>query len=524
MCGSDAVDKRTSTQYGSWQRYRGCGRSFLWSQALPCRPIACQGKPGGSVALAETVGTEPYDEFFRQQLVDNEDTEVAESLITLRYLPSQPDILLLACKYTTGPGPALGLVAAKANVGEVDGESPLMLACENQWPELVAALVAAKASTTYHRKDGNTPLLLACANMCTMPKGSPEVLTALLSAGADVRERLPNGKSALLLACATHADPTCISVLAEAGAELDIRRKDGQTPLLLACGNNCERVVEILLRAKADANMDVVGRSPLLVACEQSNPRCVQPLLEAKADTKITDAHGRGPVELISRHSKSSLPTRRDASVVKALVSAKAHISVNHGDWQVRVRDRAAFASALEMARGDVSVVHNNCLDAVAALLKAKADPCGHGGEIAVLSLKTTVRRSRPLQQLLAVSETENSFKVCFSFKPPDNCARVRPSMRQILEAGPSDDCVKPSRSGGSTDRLCLNSREKLYGHLDRNTPHGKSSGRNEFVARQKKKAYKQKRDPLLKNKCPSKPKRAWHALRGKRMYQREWS
>ena len=500
----------------------------MWSNALPCRPAGFHGRPGGSVALVESLSTTPFEIFFQERLVDN-DNEIAQSLITVGYLPKAP-VVLFACRHCPDQETVRQLVNAKAaEVGEIVNESPLLLACEKRWSECVLALVAAKASAIFRDTDGKTPLLQACANMCGATTGHPQAIAALLGAGADPRECLPNGKSPLLLACAAPANPECIKLLVEAGAALNARGQAGQTPLSLACANNCADVVTYLLRGKADANMGAAHHTPLLVACKQVNPRCVQPLLEAKANAHVTDSRGRSPINLINRQSKGSLAGRRDTSCVKAMLHAKAHVSVDHGDWQVVVRDQGALMSALDLAGEDVSIVHNNCMDAVAALLKAKADPSGHAGEIAVLSLDLSKKRTRPLQQILAVDDSESSFSVRFSFSPTDNRARVHLSKRQLVEAGPSDprnDRVRPA-----PDRPCHGDHEKLFGHVHKNTPHGKSAGRSEFAGRQKLfatktskiKEYKRSMSQS-KNKRQSKPKRSWHALRGKRTYEREWS
>ena len=526
ICGADALDKRTSNIFGDWVRYRGCGKSFFWSKALPCRPEGFRGKPGGSVALAESVNTEKFEIFFKRCLVD--DTKIARLLITVGCLPKSP-VLLFALRQCPDQQTVRHLIAARAQeVGQITVESPLLLACKKQWGECALALVAAKASATFRSTEGKTPLLQACASMCGATTGHPEAIAALLAAGADPRECLPNGKSPLLLACDTPASPECVRLLVEAGAALNTRRGDGQTPLLLACANNCVEVVAHLLRGKADANTGVGDHTPLIAACKRSDPRCVRPLLEAKANAQVTDSRGRSPIQLIGQQSKASLPQRRDTSCVKALLRAKAYVSVEHGDWQVVVRDPSELMSALDLACDDVTVVHNNCLDALAALLEAGADPSGHAGQVVVLSLNLSKRRTRPLQRLLAVDDDESSFRVRFSFFPPDNRTHVRLSQRQLVECGPSDALNEIAHP--TPHRTCHTEHEELFGQVHRGTPHGKSAGCSEFWGRSKvfSKAMLRmkacKRGDRQGSKRQSKPKRAWQSLRGKRTYEREWS
>ena len=110
VCGADAVDKRTSNTFGSWMRYRGCGKSFWWSQALPCRPEGFCGKPVGSVVLAESVDTTPFETFFKKCLID--ETKTARSLITVGYLPKCP-LLLFALRQCPDQQTVLHLVAAR---------------------------------------------------------------------------------------------------------------------------------------------------------------------------------------------------------------------------------------------------------------------------------------------------------------------------------------------------------------------------------------------------------------------------
>ena len=66
------------------------------------------------------------------------------------------------------------------NKADVDGVTPLFIACQPGHAEIVTALLAANADVNQARNDGATPLIVASQ------QGHTEIVTKLIAANADV--------------------------------------------------------------------------------------------------------------------------------------------------------------------------------------------------------------------------------------------------------------------------------------------------------------------------------------------------
>jgi ankyrin repeat protein len=95
--------------------------------------------------------------------------------------------------------------------------------------------------------DGRTALILAAQN------GYLPIVAALLDAGADAGHEMSDGRTALILA-AQHGHLPIVEALLKAGADPDHATTDGSTALILAAQSGHAAVVEALLRSGADPN------------------------------------------------------------------------------------------------------------------------------------------------------------------------------------------------------------------------------------------------------------------------------
>jgi len=162
---------------------------------------------------------------------------------------------------------------ARADVADNQGITPLHLAVERDYGNLVAALLADGADPNATTLEKVTPLHLA---------QSGEVADALIAAGA----------------------------------ELDSIAATQGTPLHAAVVANRPAVVERLLAAGADANARCrycAATTPLHAAVQLSRPELVKLLLAAGSEVNARDRQGRTPLDRARQ--------RRDAALIQLLKS-----------------------------------------------------------------------------------------------------------------------------------------------------------------------------------------------------------
>jgi ankyrin repeat protein len=236
-----------------------------------------------------------------------------------------------------------------ANVNDIrsDGETPLMLAVEQNKVELVRTFLDHNANIEVVRNDGKTPLIIATyygftaiaqmlvnkgANVNARTKdgenalvnatqqGQEDFVRLLLAKGADVNARVQNdatvlviavkgahpnckmarllldkgananelvwGSTVLMEAAAYSGDTDCLQALFEKGANIDAKDKVGQTPLFYAAKYGPVSNVEWLLKNGADPNVISYGKTALDVARERGKKEVVEYLENYKSLSK----------------------------------------------------------------------------------------------------------------------------------------------------------------------------------------------------------------------------------------------
>ena len=167
-------------------------------------------------------------------------------------------------------------------------------------------------------KTGFSTLTYA-ANSCPL-----KIMQLLITAGVDLEQQDPDGDNALSIAIVNNK-PLLVQLLLCAGANANILGKRKTTPLMLASEHVSFPMVEMLLNAKADVNLqNKFGETALVCAIraeEEKRLPIVKRLLAAGADPNIPDSSG------CTALTESVSGGYAQAQVVKELIKAGAHIN-----------------------------------------------------------------------------------------------------------------------------------------------------------------------------------------------------
>jgi ankyrin repeat protein len=145
-------------------------------------------------------------------------------------------------------------------------------------------------------------------------------IRALLEQKADVNSPQADGATALHWA-AHWGDLETAGWLLAAGANPGLANRDGATPMFLACENGNAAMIELLLKAGADASAPVLphGETPLMMAARSGNLDAVRVLLDRGAKVNATE-NLRGTTALMWAAEQ------RHADVVHLLVEGGAEV------------------------------------------------------------------------------------------------------------------------------------------------------------------------------------------------------
>jgi ankyrin repeat protein len=243
----------------------------------------------------------------------------------------------IARKDAGGVKAALAAGAA-ANSVAPEGASPagragmtaLMVACFENCPECVSALLGAGARTDTRAADGRTALMFAAG------WGGARCVELLLSAGAAPDARAADGMTALMFAAA-RGEVESVRALLAAGARVDERNKWRQTALMAAARTGSLEKVRALLEAGASVDLaDQFGDTALSIAAASSyaDEGVVRALLSAGARADDADRDG---VTALMKAAEAG-----DAAKVAALLDAGASVSLKDRANGWTARDWAA--------------------------------------------------------------------------------------------------------------------------------------------------------------------------------------
>ena len=178
---------------------------------------------------------------------------------------------------------AMLLLRANANPNipvAKNGWTPLLMASDKGYDDIVELLVNAKVNVNAQADDGATALNIACRN------GHLKIASILLHNRANFALAKNDGWTPLMMACHyDHID--IVKLLVSAQVDVDVQNIDGATALYIACQNGHERIASVLLNANAIANPHITtynGTTPLMAASDKGHDSTVELLVNADVD------------------------------------------------------------------------------------------------------------------------------------------------------------------------------------------------------------------------------------------------
>lgn len=182
------------------------------------------------------------------------------------------------------------------------GETPLTLAAQKGYLEIVKVLIAAKADVNKTNKNGLTPLIFATLN------GHLEIVKALIAANADVNIGDP------LWNAVNKGHLEIVKALIAAKADVNSTDDEGYTPLIVAASKGHLDMVKALIAAGADVNKtNNYGYTPLSVAASNGHLKIAMLLQAAgaKVGPKETELLRKiNPDDLAAAVAESALGRR----------------------------------------------------------------------------------------------------------------------------------------------------------------------------------------------------------------------
>jgi len=181
------------------------------------------------------------------------------------------------------------LIDAGANINIIDqyGNTPLMIASNKGKYDVVKLLVEKKAKLDLQNYHGYTAITMAF----TRKEIYYSIIKHLIDSGADANKTIKKYKSTALMSACIENDEKVALLLVNHTKDLDAQSNDGDSPLLDAVNNNMINVVELLLKKKANVNIQNItnGITPLMIACANENEKMINLLLNYKPDLYILD-------------------------------------------------------------------------------------------------------------------------------------------------------------------------------------------------------------------------------------------
>jgi ankyrin repeat protein len=220
----------------------------------------------------------------------------------------------------SGRLPLARVIATCLCAATVAGSLPNAAAQESANVRLVAATRAGdQAGVTRALAQGATPnarnRLGESALLIALQNDRPELATQMLAAGADVNLAAVNGVTPLMAAAhGGYAD--IVRELLAKGADVNAADQLRKTAMIYAAGEGRTEVVVLLLHAGIDPNAVYAHRlTALMWAAGYGHSETVQALLDAGAQTEPRDDRGKSALDIAREGEFAATATLLEAAV-----------------------------------------------------------------------------------------------------------------------------------------------------------------------------------------------------------------
>jgi ankyrin repeat protein/serine/threonine protein kinase len=231
---------------------------------------------------------------------------------------------------------------AYPNAKNDDGSTPLHIAAQEGYAEIVKILLERGADPNTENKDGWTPLHIAAK------EGHVDVVRVLLERGAYPNAKNNYGGTPLHIA-EQEGHVEIVKLLLEHGANPNAKTNGGWTPLYDAAQKGHVEIVKLLLEHGANPNAKATGfyfhdQTPLHIAAQKGHVEIVKLLLEHGANPNAKNNDGLTPLHIAAFN--------RHVDVVKILLEhgADPRIADNGGCIPLDYAIDSAIRSLLESA------------------------------------------------------------------------------------------------------------------------------------------------------------------------------
>ncbi|CAJ1099200.1 E3 ubiquitin-protein ligase MIB2-like isoform X2 [Octopus vulgaris] len=245
------------------------------------------------------------------------------------------------------------------NKQNVNGDTPLLLACHRGNTEVIQQLLLYKPDVNLENKHNNTPLHWACS------WGFKDIVEQLLLFDADVNRKDIYHYTPLHWACDSgHLEVVqqllwsskCCSKTSLTKADVNAVDSDAVTALHVACGLGYENIIKELQipELKVNAKDIKYGNTPLHWACRSGTKEAVQQLLKSNPDVNLRNIEGNTPLHLAVLKQHYDVVALMLAQAVDADNNNCLHLAVKKGvfhseDETVEILDK--FYNMLNLSK-----------------------------------------------------------------------------------------------------------------------------------------------------------------------------
>eukprot|EP01047_Picozoa_sp_COSAG01_P053498 COSAG01_NODE_5742_length_4063_cov_2.367053_4_plen_672_part_00 len=202
------------------------------------------------------------------------------------------------------PPPPASLELHSGDVIFLSKVEPSLALAVQLTPSVVERVAAAQPSAAPAAADSATEHQAAAAGLGTapMPSVSLPSTSPPPSPSPASDQGAAKGLKRLVDACIAGAYPLVVSCLAAVGDNLNARDEMGCTGMWYAAGLGHGRVVELLLRKGAAADILCEGSTPLCVAAIEGHAQVIRVLTDGGAQIDLVDGNGATPLLLACTH------------------------------------------------------------------------------------------------------------------------------------------------------------------------------------------------------------------------------